>query len=92
MTPSGIEPATFRFVAQHFNHCATAVPLAPCISINYVILTYFPSNCTHLKNFPFEITVALDDRCSTTLGHRAYLTVSLADTLTSKLLITPADS
>ena len=23
---SGIEPATFRFVAQHLNHCATAVP------------------------------------------------------------------
>ena len=22
----GIEPATFRFVAQHLNHCATAVP------------------------------------------------------------------
>ena len=27
MTPAGIEPATFRFVAQHMNHCATAVPL-----------------------------------------------------------------
>jgi hypothetical protein len=26
MTPSGIEPATFRFVAQYLNHCATAVP------------------------------------------------------------------
>jgi len=26
--PSGIEPATFRFVAQHLNHCATAVHLA----------------------------------------------------------------
>jgi len=26
MTPSGIEPATFQFVAQHPNHCATAVP------------------------------------------------------------------
>jgi len=25
-TPSGIEPATFRFVAQHLNHCASAVP------------------------------------------------------------------
>ena len=24
MTPSGIEPATSRFVAQHLNHCATA--------------------------------------------------------------------
>ena len=27
MTPSGIEPATFRFVAQHLNHCATVVPI-----------------------------------------------------------------
>ena len=26
MTPSGIEPATFRFAEQHLNHCATAVP------------------------------------------------------------------
>jgi len=25
MTRSGIEPAPFRFVAQHLNHCATAV-------------------------------------------------------------------
>ena len=23
ITPVGIEPATFRFVAQHLNHCAT---------------------------------------------------------------------
>jgi len=27
MTPDGIEPATVRFVAQHLNHCATAVPV-----------------------------------------------------------------
>jgi hypothetical protein len=25
-TPSGMEPATFLFVAQNLNHCATAVP------------------------------------------------------------------
>jgi len=28
MTPAGIKPATFRFVAQHLKHCATAVPEA----------------------------------------------------------------
>jgi hypothetical protein len=27
MTPSGIETATFRFVAQHLNYCAIAVPM-----------------------------------------------------------------
>ena len=26
MTPSGIEPATFRFVEQHLKHCTSAVP------------------------------------------------------------------
>ena len=26
VTPSGIVPAIFRFVAQHLNHCVTAVP------------------------------------------------------------------
>ena len=34
VTLAGIEPATFRFVAQHLNHCATAVPqLLECITI-----------------------------------------------------------
>ena len=28
MTPSGIEPATFRFVARHLDHCATGVPMS----------------------------------------------------------------
>ena len=26
LTPAGIEPATFLFVAQRLNHCAKAVP------------------------------------------------------------------
>ena len=32
MTSAGIEPATFRFVAQHLNHCA-AVPSESSASI-----------------------------------------------------------
>jgi hypothetical protein len=35
MTPSGIEPVTFQFVAQYLNHCATAVP-----SSRYVVEEY----------------------------------------------------
>jgi len=32
LTPAGIVPAAFRFVAQHLNHCATAVP-TQCVQL-----------------------------------------------------------
>ena len=35
MTPAGIEAATFRFVARHINHCATAVPRTMCTCVKY---------------------------------------------------------
>ena len=35
MTPSAIEPATFRFVAKHRNYCATAVPFKDCIMLEF---------------------------------------------------------
>ena len=38
LTPAGIEPATFRIVTQHLNHCATAVP-GPLY-----LLTFLPNN------------------------------------------------
>jgi len=34
MTLSGIETATFRFVAQRLNYCATAVPDCVCACVN----------------------------------------------------------
>jgi len=48
MTPSGTEPATFRFVAQHLSHCATAVPFR-------VIFIPESSACIEqmLKQFPY---------------------------------------
>ena len=42
LTPAGIEPATFRFVAQNLKHCATAVPTVKGKYVNYEIyLTMF---------------------------------------------------
>jgi len=38
VTPAGIEPATFRFVAQHLNHCAIAVP-CPYWTLFYLCLS-----------------------------------------------------
>ena len=35
IAPSGIEPATFRFVAQHLNHCATAVPKTAAVKCDF---------------------------------------------------------
>jgi hypothetical protein len=37
MTPSGIEPATFRFVEQYLNHCAT---ISGPHSISYIYLLF----------------------------------------------------
>jgi len=40
MTPAGIEPATLRFVAQHLNHCATAVVIYVCVCVCVYIYIY----------------------------------------------------
>jgi len=36
MTPAGIEPATFRFVAQHLNNGVKAVPALDESSSNFI--------------------------------------------------------
>ena len=38
VTPAGIEPSTFRFVAHHLNHCATTVPSSSSIASKYGVL------------------------------------------------------
>jgi hypothetical protein len=38
MTQSGIEPATFRFVAQYLNHCATISGPHSSIYISKILL------------------------------------------------------
>ena len=40
MTPAGIEPATLRFVAQHLNHCATAVVIYVCVCVCVCVYIY----------------------------------------------------
>ena len=46
-TPAGIEPATFRFVAQHLNHCAAAVPTANLTKIidDGLMATHYNCGC-----------------------------------------------
>jgi len=51
MTPSGIEPATFRFVAQHLNHCATAVPL----SILRMFIMHHIYGCEDLRSQSYTV-------------------------------------
>ena len=41
MTPSGIEPATFRFVAQYLNRWATAVPIVTLYLFTVILITVF---------------------------------------------------
>ena len=40
MTSAGIELATFRFVAQHLNHCATAVPDSQLVKLKIIFNVY----------------------------------------------------
>ena len=45
LTPAGIEPTTFRFVAQHIKHCATVVPTLMIILYRIIYCVAFSDNC-----------------------------------------------
>jgi len=55
LTPAGIEPATFRFVAQLLNHCATAVPniTVQQFTINNTLVSYY--NILNIENFNYNM-------------------------------------
>jgi len=58
LTPAGIEPATFRFVAQHLNHCATLVPL---YVKDIILIEIVFSDCMDLlNNFSTEVSIKND--------------------------------
>ena len=71
MTPAGIEPATFRFVAQHLNHCATAVPVYSCTkNKSYTpVLFYNIQHRTHVS----RLQLAHNDIESYTFLHKTAL-------------------
>jgi len=51
MIPFGIEPATFRFVAQRFNHCAIAVFLCCIKHVYWFITGAFFSSAANLPGY-----------------------------------------
>ena len=54
MTQSGIEPATFRFVAQHLNYCTTTVP------IRILIFKYLLRELCIFKYFTITVVIKCD--------------------------------
>ena len=63
MTQAGIEPATFLFVAQHLNHCASAVPPYIYIYIDNLCRIYKTlSLASHSTQIPQLITRLFSDR------------------------------
>ena len=70
MTPSGIEPATFRFVAQYLNHCATAaVPKGKSVPLH---AWSGPEGSRKLR-FPDFMTTAQEGGKFVSLMHRPHL-------------------
>jgi len=60
MTPAGIEPATFRFVAQQINHCAIAVPASKGqmgFNLAFKGLISLINSCTTLARLPSFVLI-----------------------------------
>ena len=75
LTPAGIEPATFRLVARHLNHCATAVPQIVLVALDYCVWSNKGWSLLQLLVFrnslePNSWNLAVSENCSR-LGYYA---------------------
>jgi len=77
ITPAGIEPATFRFVSQQLNHCATAIP-TQYLEVQYAYLRKTAYFCVFTSNKRFSLAKTqynTDNRLGKILGNHAEVTV-----------------
>jgi len=84
MTLAGIEPATFRFVEQHLNHCATAVSQVLYISIvkynTYTLLLCLTVTLNILFQYQtFLLPTDTQKKCFKR-GIKIYITIKTAPT------------
>ena len=65
MTPAGIEPATFQFLAQHLNHCATMVPsLHKCKPQIYILVNVPNTKHQWSTAFTHSLDILIDNSSS----------------------------
>jgi len=79
MTPAGIEPATFRFAAQHLNHCATAIP---CFLLFHNVINNVPL----IKKIPGRSRVMTRDR-PRRVGAQGRLIIIIIITITTDVWV-----
>ena len=72
LTPSGIETATFQFVAQHLSHCATAIPRMMQVEEKYFSTNYAPVGMLRSVNcvvcFIFKLQSKFRNKNCSSLG------------------------
>ena len=65
-----MEPATFRFVAQHFNYCATAVSIIITSIIIIIIIQHNNAQKTRTLNRHDKSSMAVKSNTKEVPGHK----------------------